>query len=140
MSSSCPDATRRGSSRRRVAIPHESAALHVTGEALYTDDLVRADEGRAARLAGPGRARPCPDHRAPDTQPALDVPGVVRVLTAADVPGVNDAGVKHDEPLFPDEVMFHGHAVCWVLGRDAGGRPARGARRRGRRTSRCPRS
>jgi xanthine dehydrogenase large subunit len=37
------------------------------------------------------------------------------VLTAADVPGVNDAGVKHDEPLFPDEVMYHGHPVCWVL-------------------------
>ena len=47
---------------------------------------------------------------------AYDVPGVVRVLTAADVPGVNDAGVKHDEPLFPSEVMYHGHAVCWVLG------------------------
>ena len=38
------------------------------------------------------------------------------MLTADDVPGVNDAGVKHDEPLFPDEVMFVGHAVCWVLG------------------------
>jgi xanthine dehydrogenase large subunit len=37
------------------------------------------------------------------------------VLTADDVPGVNDAGTKHDEPLFPSEVMFHGHAVCWVL-------------------------
>ena len=23
-----------------LAVPHESAALHVTGEALYTDDLV----------------------------------------------------------------------------------------------------
>ena len=44
------------------------------------------------------------------------MPGVVRVLTAEDVPGVNDAGVKHDEPLFPSEVMFFGHAVCWVLG------------------------
>jgi xanthine dehydrogenase large subunit len=41
---------------------------------------------------------------------------VVRVLTAADVPGVNDAGVKHDEPLFPSEVCYRGHAVCWVLG------------------------
>ena len=47
-----------------------------------------------------------------DVQPAYDVPGVVRVLTADDVPGVNDAGVKHDEPLFPSEVMFFGHAVC----------------------------
>ncbi|MFK4598675.1 xanthine dehydrogenase large subunit [Streptomyces pristinaespiralis] len=44
------------------------------------------------------------------------MPGVIRVLTGADVPGVNDAGMKHDEPLFPDEVMFHGHAVAWVLG------------------------
>ena len=50
------------------------------------------------------------------TEPALAVPGVVRVLTADDVPGVNDAGVKHDEPLFPSEVMYAGHAVCWVLG------------------------
>ena len=48
-------------------------------------------------------------------KPAYDVPGVVRVLTADDVPGVNDAAVKHDEPLFPGEVMFNGHAVCWVL-------------------------
>ena len=41
---------------------------------------------------------------------------MVRVLTASDVPGVNDSGTKHDEPLFPSEVMFHGQAVCWVLG------------------------
>ncbi len=47
---------------------------------------------------------------------AYQVPGVVRVLTADDVPGLNDAGEKHDEPLFPSEVMFYGHAVCWVLG------------------------
>ena len=37
------------------------------------------------------------------------------MLTAADVPGVNDAGEHHDEPLFPTEVMFRGHAVAWVL-------------------------
>ena len=41
---------------------------------------------------------------------------MVHVLTADDVPGVNDAGVKHDEPLFPSEVMYYGHPVCWVLG------------------------
>ncbi|MEU9930306.1 xanthine dehydrogenase molybdopterin binding subunit [Streptomyces anulatus] len=98
-----------------VSMPHESAAQHVTGAALYTDDLVHRTKdvlhaypvqvmkahGRISRL---------------DTGPALAVPGVVRVLTGADVPGVNDAGMKHDEPLFPDTVMFHGHAVAWVLG------------------------
>jgi len=97
------------------ALPHESAALHVTGHALYTDDLVQRT--RAVLHAHPV----CSPHAHArvtrlDPAPALDVPGVVRVLTAADVPGVNDAGVKHDEPLFPDEVMFVGHAVCWVLG------------------------
>jgi xanthine dehydrogenase large subunit len=96
-------------------IPHESAALHVTGAALYTDDL-------AVRTHGILHAYPvqAPHAHAQvirlDATAAMAVPGVVRVLTAADVPGVNDAGVKHDEPLFPSEVMFFGHAVCWVLG------------------------
>src|SRR5579875_3628622 len=89
-----------------LEIPHESAALHVTGEALYTDDLVYRTRHTLhawpvqtaqahARIVGLNVA------------PALTVPGVVRVLTAADVTGVNDAGVKHDEPLFPTtEIMF----------------------------------
>ncbi|MFP5347694.1 MAG: molybdopterin cofactor-binding domain-containing protein, partial [Actinomycetes bacterium] len=100
-----------------VAIPHESAALHVTGEALYTDDLLTRT--RSVLHAYPVQA-PHAHARvtALRTEPALEVPGVVRVLTAADVPGVNDSGVKHDEPLFPDEVMFYGHAVCWVLAED----------------------
>ncbi|MFE3768092.1 xanthine dehydrogenase molybdopterin binding subunit [Streptomyces sp. NPDC059122] len=97
-----------------VSMPHESARLHVTGTALYTDDLVhRTKDVLHAHpvqvMKAHGRIT------ALHTEPALAVPGVVRVLTGADVPGVNDAGMKHDEPLFPDEVMFHGHAVAWVL-------------------------
>ncbi|CUR61023.1 xanthine dehydrogenase, large subunit [metagenome] len=96
-------------------LPHESADLHVTGHALYTDDLVH----RTPRVL---HAHPvCSPHAHArvtglDVAPALAVEGVVRVLTADDVPGVNDAGVKKDEPLFPEIVMFVGHAVCWVLG------------------------
>jgi xanthine dehydrogenase large subunit len=95
-------------------IPHESAALHVTGAALYTDDLVSRtrDVLHACPVQAPYTHARVIELR---TEPALAVPGVVRVLTADDVPGVNDAGTKHDEPLFPSEVMFHGHAVCWVL-------------------------
>ena len=98
-----------------VTRPHESASLHVTGRALYTDDI-------ALRTPYLLHAHPvCAPHAHAtitrlDPKPAYDVPGVVRVLTAEDVPGVNDAGTKHDEPLFPSEVMFHGHAVAWVLG------------------------
>lgn len=98
-----------------VPVSHESAAAHVTGTALYTDDLVVRSSN--ALHAWPVQA---PHAHALitglRTEPALRVPGVVRVLTASDVPGVNDAGIKHDEPLFPSEVMFYGHAVCWVLG------------------------
>ncbi|WP_404384052.1 xanthine dehydrogenase molybdopterin binding subunit [Knoellia locipacati] len=98
-----------------LALPHESAALHVTGRALYTDDL--HPRTKDVLHAWPVQA---PHAHARVTglrvRPAYAVPGVVRVLTADDVPGTNDAGIKHDEPLFPSEVCFHGHAVCWVLG------------------------
>ncbi|POX57289.1 xanthine dehydrogenase molybdopterin binding subunit [Streptomyces sp. Ru71] len=98
-----------------VSMPHESASLHVTGAALYTDDLIHRTKDvlhayPVQVMKAHGRIT------ALRTEPALAVPGVVRVLTKDDVPGVNDAGMKHDEPLFPDEVMFYGHAVAWVLG------------------------
>ncbi|MEV6752669.1 xanthine dehydrogenase molybdopterin binding subunit [Streptomyces sp. NPDC051214] len=97
-----------------VSVPHESAVQHVTGSALYTDDLIHRTKD--VLHAYPVQATKAHGRiTALRTAPALAVPGVVRVLTGADVPGVNDAGMKHDEPLFPDVVMFHGHAVAWVL-------------------------
>ncbi|ADU47998.1 xanthine dehydrogenase molybdopterin binding subunit [Intrasporangium calvum] len=98
-----------------LPVPHESAALHVTGAALYTDDLV-------GRFPGVLHAHPVQAPHAHalvtrlDPSVALAVPGVARVLTAEDMPGRNDSGVTGDQPLFPIEVMHHGHAVCWVLG------------------------
>src|SRR5690606_14109997 len=97
------------------AVSHESADLDVTGEPLYTDDLVGRTHGvlHAWPLQAPhAHARVT----ALRTEPAYAVEGVVKVLTAADVPGVNDAGIHHDEPLCPGEVQYYGHAVCWVLG------------------------
>lgn len=97
-----------------IPVPHESAKLHVTGAAVYTDDLT-------AHMAGVLTAWPVQSTNAHamvtlDVSGAYRVPGVVRVLTADDVPGVNDAGVHHDEPLFPAEAMYYGHALVWVLG------------------------
>jgi xanthine dehydrogenase large subunit len=110
-----PLADRPNNPKVGLEIPHESAPLHVTGKALYTDDLVARTKD--VLYAWPLQA---PHAHALVTrlnvEPAYAVTGVVRVLTAADVPGVNDAGIKHDEPLFPSEVMFYGHAVVWVLG------------------------
>ncbi|MEO8078056.1 MAG: xanthine dehydrogenase molybdopterin binding subunit [Acidobacteriota bacterium] len=96
-------------------VPHESARGHVTGAALYTDDLL----GRYPDLlhAWPVTA-PHAHARVVslDPSPALAEPGVVTVLTADDVPGVGDSGAsRHDEPVFPTEVMFHRQPVAWVL-------------------------
>ncbi|KFF60415.1 xanthine dehydrogenase [Cryobacterium sp. MLB-32] len=100
------------------SVAHESAVQHVTGTAMYTDDLTAQTVGVLTAWpvqANHAHARVIGLH----AEKALLVPGVVRVLTAADVPGVNDAGIKNDEPLFPSEVMFFGQAVCWVLGETA---------------------
>ena len=96
-------------------VPHESARGHVTGAALYTDDLV----GRFPDLlhAWPVfAAHPHARLLSLDVAPALGEPGVVTTLTAADVPGEGDSGAsRHDEPLFPREVMFYRQPVAWVL-------------------------
>src|SRR5215471_4461905 len=96
--------------------PHESARAHVTGSALYTDDL-------CLRFPGLLHAWPvCAPHahalvKTLDTSAAIRQTGVVAALTASDAPGEADSGSnRHDEPLFPTEVMFHQQPVAWVLG------------------------
>ena len=92
--------------------PHESAEGHVTGSALYTDDL-------AGRFPGVLSAWPVLAPHAHALVRAIDTSGAVgvTVLTAADVPGENDSGPsRHDEPVFPLEVMHHNQAIAWVLG------------------------
>jgi xanthine dehydrogenase large subunit len=98
------------------SLAHESAYAHVNGAALYTDDLV--DRFPHVLHAWPVMAPHAHAHvRELDAAAALAEPGVVATLTAGDVPGINNTGaVRHDEPLFPTEVMFHQHPVAWVLG------------------------
>jgi xanthine dehydrogenase large subunit len=97
------------------AVPHESARGHVTGEALYTDDLI----GRFPNLLHAWPVLAAHAHgrlTSLDVAPALEEPGVVTTLTAADVPGEGDSGAaRHDEPLFPREVMYYRQPVAWVL-------------------------
>jgi xanthine dehydrogenase large subunit len=97
-------------------VPHESALEHVTGEALYTDDLL-------LRFPRALHAWPVLAPHAHALVKALDVsaafsePGVATVLTANDVPGEGDSGAnRHDEPLFPNEVTYHSQPMAWVLG------------------------
>ena len=74
-------------------LPHESARGHVTGEALYTDDLLARfpDLLHAWPVLAPHAHAELVVARC---SPALDEPGVVTVLTAADVPGEGDSGAS----------------------------------------------
>ncbi len=107
-------------------IPHESAEAHVSGAALYTDDLVlRHPRALHAWPVCAPHAHASLVHL--DVAPARSVHGVVHVLTLADVIGENDTGPsRRDEPLFPrpsvaggaPEILFHSMPVAWVLAED----------------------
>lgn len=91
--------------------------LHVRGDSVYIDDHP-VPEGvlYAAAVttnAAAGRILECKTDR------AMEKDGVVRVFTAADIPGENQIGnIIRDEPLFAeDEVEFWGQPVALVVGR-----------------------
>ena len=94
---------------------HESAADHVSGTAVYTDDQRRPMGMLSAHpvLSPHARAR----ITKLDVSGASKLLGVVTTLTAEDVPGKNDSSAhKGDEPLLPvDEVYYWGQPVAWVV-------------------------
>jgi xanthine dehydrogenase large subunit len=102
----------------RQPLPHDSAAKHVQGAAIYIDDMPEPEGTLHVAIGGSPAAR----GRITSLELAAvkAVPGVVAVLTAADVPGKNDISPsKGDEPLFAArEVIFHGQPVFAVVARD----------------------
>ena len=95
--------------------PHESAHLHVSGEAHYIDDLPELQGTLHAALGLSPVAHGRLAAIALDRLRAL--PGVVDVLSAADIPGPNDCGpVVHDDPILADgEVRYIGQPVYAVI-------------------------
>lgn len=95
-------------------IKHDSAHLHVTGEARYTDDLPESRNLLHGYVAQSTQAR------AKILSMNLDAvrmaPGVVCVISAEDLGGSNDVGaVISDEPLFAEgEVGCHGQSLFAV--------------------------
>ena len=107
---------------------HESAIKHVTGRADYCDDIPEPVGTLHAYLGLSTRAHAV--IRALDLTAVRAAPGVVCVLTAEDIPGVNDVSPtgRHDEPIFATEkVEFWGQPMFAVIAdtRDAARRAAR---------------
>ena len=92
-------------------VAHESAKLHVTGEAIYIDDMHVNDQLLIGRVfySKEAHAEIC----SYDLKEALAVNGVHAILTHEDIPGENQMGpVVHDELVMAiDEVSFIGQAV-----------------------------
>ena len=113
-----------------LALSHDSAARHVQGTARYVDD--HPEPAGTVHLA-PGFAPAARGTiRAMDLEPVRAFPGVLAVLTAADIPGVNDCSpsVGGDPILAAGEILFHGQVAFAVVAatRDAARRAARLAR------------
>ncbi len=86
------------------ARPHDSAHKHVTGEAIYTDDI--PEPARLLFVYIRQSDRPHARIVKLDVSPARAATGVVDVVTAREIPGTNDIGpVVSDEPVFAENVV-----------------------------------
>ncbi len=96
---------------------HESAALHVSGQAAYTDDLapLHGTLHAALGLSQQAHARIL----GIDFSAVRAAAGVVAVFTAADIPGRNDCGpILHDDPILADAlVQYVGQPIFVVVAR-----------------------
>jgi xanthine dehydrogenase large subunit len=96
------------------AIAHDSATRHVSGEALYIDDLpeppgllhafIRLSEHAHAKITRF------------DVSAVASMPDVAAVMTAADIPGVNDVGPAFPgDPIFANGLVeYHGQSIFAV--------------------------
>jgi xanthine dehydrogenase large subunit len=97
-------------------LKHDSAVKQVQGRADYTDDIAEPIGTLHAYLGVSTVAHG--KILSMDLSRVRQAPGVVTVLTAEDVPGVNDVSPtgRHDEPVFPAEkVEFHGQPLFAVV-------------------------
>ena len=89
-----------------ASVPHDSARGHVTGQALYADDVPLPATALEAVLVLSPHAHA--KIVAIDLARARAAPGVAAAITAADVPGENDiAPILRGEPVLAD-----GEATC----------------------------
>lgn len=103
----------------KKTIPHESAHKHVTGSAVYVDDILINDQLLTGKVVYSPHARA--RIKFIDVSKARALQGVSAVLTASDIPGINNLGpIEKDEPCLAEkEVGFIGQAVCLIAAESA---------------------
>lgn len=107
--------------------PHESAVLHVLGEATYTDDIPEVQGTLHAALGLSSKAHA--NILAMNLDAVKSAPGVVAVLTARDIPGTNDCGpIIHDDPILSEGVVEYVGQPIFVVVADSHDNARRAAR------------
>ena len=109
----------------RRPLPHDSAIRHVTGKALYVDDI--PEPPNLLHIWAALSPHACGRIVSMDTQNVSSSPGVVGVFDADSVPGVNDCSPTNaDDPVFAQsrvdfagQVLFAVAAESEQLARDA---------------------
>ncbi len=96
-------------------LPHDGAALHVTGAARYIDDM--PTPGGTLHLAFGTSDIAKGSYADLNLDPVRAAPGVVAVLTADDLPFANDVSPSiHDEPLLATgDVHYLGQPLFMVV-------------------------
>src|SRR4051812_30417777 len=104
----------------RRPLRHDSSPKHVAGSATFVDDI-REPEGLLHVAAG-GAPVASGQLLGLELEAVRAAPGVVAVLTAADIPGKNDVGpVLHDDPIFVESrIEFYGQLVFAVVAKTRG--------------------
>ena len=99
---------------------NESAHLHVTGEADYTDDIPEQRGTLYAAIIKSPVAHGELIGEGIDREAVLAMHGVIAVYTAKDIPGENNCGpIIHDDPFLAEgTVQFLGQPVAVVVARD----------------------
>lgn len=90
---------------------------HVKGKSIYLDDIQEI-QGTLYALPFDSTVAHAKINSV-DLQQALNRKGIVTILTAKDVPGLNQiGGIIPDEPLFAeDEVHFRGQVIALIVGK-----------------------
>jgi xanthine dehydrogenase large subunit len=99
-------------------VADESAHLHVSGTALFVDDL---PEPHGTVHVALGLSRVAHGRiRSIDPAPLAQLPGVLAVLTAAQIPGENNCGtILKDEPILAEDlVTYVGQPILAVIASD----------------------
>ncbi len=103
-------------------LPHDSATLHVSGKALYIDDIPEI-EGTVHVVPGFAKDGARGKITKLDLEAVRKAPGVLAVYTEHDIPHTNDCSpVRGDDPILAKgEIAFHGQVIFAVVGetRDA---------------------